>query len=268
VIASKYANNLDVAHARYVQLLKGCLADTMHAVSCGAALQKGGRVEYVALPEGHRHHLEEGRVWPAFGETMIGHARLDNLQHCVEDVLERNIPGDFIEAGVWRGGAAIFVKALLDLHGEDGRSVWLADSFTGPPKPNPVDYPNDPDDLLHTISFLSVSAQEVSANFQRYGLLDERVRLVPGYFKDTLPGLADQTWALIRLDGNLYESTMDGLVHLYPRLAPGGYLIIDDFGCCPSCRQAVEDYRRLHGIDEEIQTIDWTGVFWRKEAHD
>ena len=70
--------------------------------------------------------------------------------------------------------------------------------------------------------------------------------------------------ALLRLDGDLYESTMDALVHLYPKLEPGGYLIVDDYGDIPACRQAVHDYRSRHGITEEIEPIDWTGVFWRK----
>jgi hypothetical protein len=240
------------------------LTGTLHSTAYAAALQPSGRVEYVPLPPEQRHRLEEGREWPAFGETMIGQARLDNLQRCLEDVLERNVPGDFIEAGVWRGGAGIFLKALLELHQEDRRAVWLADSFAGAPRPNRADYPSDAQAVYHAIPFLCVSEQEVLANFQRYGLYDERVRLVKGYFKDTLPRLSDQTWAIVRLDGNLYESTMDGLVHLYPRLSRGGYLIIDDFGCCPSCRQAVEDYRRLHNIADPIQPIDWTGVFWRK----
>lgn len=252
------------AYAKYVHLLKGSLTGTLHATAYAAALQKGGHVELVPLRDEHRHRLEEGREWPAFGETMIGLARLDHLQSCVEDVLARNVPGDFIEAGVWRGGAAMLMKAILDLQGDHGRKVWLADSFAGAPSPSAEEDQLESPACYHSIPFLSVSADEVVGNFRRYGLHDDRVRLVQGYFKDTLPRLADETWAIVRLDGNLYESTLDGLVHLYPRLAVGGYLIVDDFGCCPPCRKAVEDYRRLHGIHDEIQDIDWTGVFWRK----
>ncbi len=87
----------------------------------------------------------------------------------------------------------------------------------------------------------------------------------PRWFKDTLPGLHDQRWALIRLDGDMYESTMDALKALYPNLSPGGYLVVDDY-FVPACREAVHDYREEHGVREPIQTIDWTGVYWRRDA--
>ena len=90
-------------------------------------------------------------------------------------------------------------------------------------------------------------------NFELYNLLDERVRFLPGWFKDTLPTIRDRTWSVVRLDGDFYESTMDGLTNLYPKLSVGGFLIIDDYSI-PACRQAVEDYRTEHGIDEPIKT--------------
>jgi O-methyltransferase len=105
----------------------------------------------------------------------------------------------------------------------------------------------------------------VRANFARYGLLDEHVHFVEGWFRDTLPGLSDKRWSVIRLDGDLYESTMDGLVSLYPNLSVGGYLIIDDYGGYKPCREAIHDYRREHGIEEPIRQIDWTGAYWQRE---
>ena len=101
-------------------------------------------------------------------------------------------------------------------------------------------------------------------NFRRYGLLDDRVRFLQGWFKDTLPTVRDRRWAVIRLDGDMYESTMDALINLYDNLSPGGFAIIDDYGCIPACKQAVEDFRVARGITDPIQTIDWTGVYWRK----
>ncbi|HUQ77176.1 MAG TPA: TylF/MycF/NovP-related O-methyltransferase, partial [Burkholderiales bacterium] len=94
--------------------------------------------------------------------------------------------------------------------------------------------------------------------------LDEQVRFLKGWFRDTLPGAPVQRLAVLRIDGDLYESTMDALTHLYPKLQPGGYCIIDDYHDIPACRQAVLDYRERHGIDEEIMTIDWSAIFWRK----
>jgi O-methyltransferase len=91
------------------------------------------------------------------------------------------------------------------------------------------------------------------------------VHLVEGWFRETLPGLGDHEWALIRLDGDMYESTMDGLVNLYDGLSAGGFLLVDDFAL-PPCREAVEDFRRDRGIDDPIEVVDWTGVFWRKHG--
>src|SRR5205085_12029434 len=101
-------------------------------------------------------------------------------------------------------------------------------------------------------------------NFHKYGLLDEQVVFLKGWFKDTLPTAPIDTLAILRLDGDMYSSTMDALVHLYPKLSKGGFCIIDDYGL-PACRQAVHAYRAQHHIQSEIREIDWTGSFWRKD---
>jgi O-methyltransferase len=207
----------------------------------------------------------EGRDWPIYALTMVGTERLRNVRRCVESVLAERVPGDLIEAGCWRGGVGIFMRGILEAHGDRNRSVWLADSFEGLPAPNERDYPADAGDLSHTGERLAVPLEGVRRNFRRFGLLDERVRFLEGWFRDTLPRVSGGRWAVVRLDGDLYESTMDGLVNLYPGLSVGGYLIIDDFAL-PSCRAAVEDFRREHGITEEIERIDWTGVFWRRRS--
>ena len=208
----------------------------------------------------------EGRVWPTRAFTMIGEYRLRQLRACVEDVLRDGVPGDLIECGVWRGGAAIMMRAVLEAYGDRHRRVWLADSFRGLPPPNAERYPADAGLDLSGIPALAVPADEVRENFRALDLLDERVRFAEGWFSETLPHLEASAFAVIRLDGDLYESTMDALEALYPRLSPGGYAIVDDYGCIPACRAAVEDYRDRHGIREPIAEIDWTGVFWRK-AH-
>lgn len=205
-----------------------------------------------------------GHDWPKTGETMIGLYRLDNLHDCITDVLRRGVPGDFIEAGAWRGGATIFMRAALMAYDDHNRIVWVADSFQGLPKPDPKSFPADAGDELWTRGELAVSVDEVKQNFARYGLLDEQVKFLPGWFKDTLPNAAVQQLAILRIDADLYESTMEALTYLYPRLAPGGYVIVDDYGAIPACRKAVEDFRAAHGVQEELRHIDWTGVFWKK----
>lgn len=208
----------------------------------------------------------EGGDQPVLAHTMIGLKRLDNLQFCVEQALFNNIPGDLIETGVWRGGASIFMRAILKAYGVTERQVWVADSFAGLPAPNPGKYPKDEGMTLHIQDYLAIPLEEVKGNFDRYGLLGEQVCFLKGWFRDTLPTLSKQRWAVIRLDGDLYESTMDGLVNLYPNLSIGGYIIIDDYGALKPCRDAVHDYRDIRSIKEQIYPIDWAGAFWRKDA--
>ena len=159
----------------------------------------------------------------------------------------------------------MFMRAVLRAHSITDRLVFLADSFEGLPVPDVDKFPVDSDCSLHEWEYLAVSLEDVKANLGRYGLLDDQVRFVKGWFRDTMPTLSGHPWAVIRLDGDMYESTMTVLENLYPGLSPGGYLIVDDYSI-KRCRAAVEDYRRAHGIREEIQVVDWTGVYWRKES--
>jgi hypothetical protein len=204
-------------------------------------------------------------VWglPPWPQTMIGTARLNNVQDCLQEVLDTGVPGDVIETGVWRGGAAIFMRGVLHAYGVTDRDIYVADSFAGLPAPDVEKYPADEGLNLHTWPGLAVGLEEVKSNFARYGLLDEQVIFVKGWFRDTLPSLRGHTWSVLRLDGDLYESTMDALENLYPDLAPGGWIIIDDFEI-GACAQAVNDYRERESISEPIRRVDWTGICWQK----
>lgn len=207
---------------------------------------------------------ERGQTWPAHAYTMVGPTRLDNIRFCIENVLEQGVPGDFIETGVWRGGASIFMRAVLKAHAVTDRTVWVADSFAGLPKPNAAKYPADAGDVHHFISDLAVSLEQVQKNFQTFNLLDDRVQFLKGWFKDTLPQAPIKKIAVARLDGDMYESTMDALVSIYPKLSVGGYLIVDDYGVVPGCKKAIHDYRAAQGIKDPIKEIDFSGVFWAK----
>ncbi len=234
----------------YLDLLKGVLT---RVVLDGPGLDEetlAGRLD------GRAHALTE--------ETMIGMRRLDDLDECISAVLADAIPGDLMECGVWRGGAAIFMRASLEAHGDPDRSVWVADSFAGVPPPDPVVFPEDAGLRFHTLPSLAVPREEVEANFARYGLLDDRVRFVEGWFRDTLPEAPIESLAVLRLDGDLYESTFVALEALYPKVSPGGFVIVDDYGALEPCRLAVDDFRSDHDIDEPIVPVDWTGVHWRK----
>lgn len=199
-----------------------------------------------------------------FSHTMIGRARLDGLHECLDRVIENNIPGDLMECGVWRGGACIFMAGYLRDRGVINRKVILADSFDGLPAPNAE---QDSGLNLHKDVYpeLAVSLEEVKTNFETYGLLDSNVHFLKGWFNETLEDTPSQQLALLRLDGDLYESTMDALTALYDRVSPGGIVIIDDWGVLPPCQQAVKDFFSKRG--EELPPItptDWSAVWFAK----
>lgn len=198
---------------------------------------------------------------------MIGLKRLDNLHACIQSVIQDRVPGDFIETGVWRGGSCIFMRAALNAYGDQTRQVWVADSFEGLPKPDGRYQQDDGDTSWTHSDSLGISVDQVKANFSRYGLFDERVRFLKGWFKDTLPAAPIQQLAILRLDGDMYSSTMDGLVSLYSKVSPGGFVIVDDYGAVEGCRKAVTDFRDNSKITDPIIQIDRTGVFWRKTRH-
>ncbi|MBY0336411.1 MAG: TylF/MycF family methyltransferase [Acetobacteraceae bacterium] len=203
---------------------------------------------------------ELGRDWPMIGFTMTGKKRLDNTRLAVETVLRENVPGDLMETGVWRGGSVMFMKALLDLHGDRTRTVWCADSFEG--LPPPVD-DADGDDLSE-LGYVKVSLEAVKGNFARLGLLDERVKFLKGWFSDTLPTAPVERIALLRLDGDLYSSTMDALTNLYHKVSPGGFVIVDDYQQWPACKRAVDEFRATQGITEPLHFVDQDAVYWRR----
>jgi len=203
-----------------------------------------------------------GAVWPGLGTTMVGRVRLDALQRAMETVIAEGIPGDVIETGVWRGGATILMRAVLLAHGVRDRRVFVADSFEGLPAPDPA-HAADAGDQHDRVGFLAVSKEEVEQNFERFGLLDDQVVFLKGWFKDTLPAAPISRLAVLRIDGDMWGSTMDALSALYPRLSAGGYCIVDDYAL-PGCRAAVDEYRRQAGIATPIESIDWTGIMWRR----
>ncbi len=204
-----------------------------------------------------------GKSHPYFSDTMVSAKRLNHLQYCVESVLQRDIPGDFIETGVWRGGCCILMRAVLAAYGCNDRFVYVADSFQGLPAPDTARYPHDEGQMLHKISTLAITREEVEKRFKIYGLLDNQVRFIEGWFEETLPVAPIKQLAILRLDGDMYGSTIVALESLYPKLSAGGFCIIDDY-CIDSCAQAVHDYRGRNGISGRLLPIDDYSVYWEK----
>ncbi len=197
---------------------------------------------------------------------MVGMKRLENLEDCCLRAIREGVPGDFVETGIWRGGCGILMRGVLAATNDSKRNIWLFDSFQGVPKPDPVSFPVDQQDIMLWAysGYLGVAREAVAANFRKYELLDERTKFIEGWFRDTIPAAAVDRIAVLRLDGDLYESTWLVLEHLYPKVSSGGYVIVDDYGAIAACRKAVEDFRLKYRITAPIQEVDWTGAFWQK----
>lgn len=204
-----------------------------------------------------------GRDWPATALTMIGAARLRNVRMLAERVLSEGVPGDMLEAGVWRGGACILLRAVLQAHCERDRTVWVADSFRGLPRAEPERFPADRGDAHSEMAQLRVSLEEVRENFDNYGLLDKQVKFLAGWFEDTLFTAPVDHLAILRLDGDMYSSTFHTLEALYGKVSSGGFIIIDDY-LLKGCQAAVDEFRERNHIGAEIHDIDGAGVYWRK----
>lgn len=198
--------------------------------------------------------------------TMIGGVRLTFLEKAIRDLVARNVRGDILEAGCWRGGACIYMRAVLDVLGIRDRIVFGCDAFDeGFPEPDPK-YPVDADSKLHYRDYFKTPFTKVQRYGEIYGYGDTQLRFVPGYFKDTLPGLPIGRLALLRLDGDLYGSNWEPLDLLYDKLSPGGYVIADDYHSLRHTREAIDDFREARKVGAALQQTDWTSVYWIKEA--
>ena len=267
---------------RYLSLLKRALANTLYPELemqinhleegadglSGAALQRFQRDIAVRRADAFAELMlrkRQGSGSMRFAHTMIGLFRLANIERCAEQVIAERIPGDFLEAGVCKGGAAIFMRALQIAHGESGRRTWLADSFRGVPS---SEAPVDARYGLHLeearLPWLACSEAAVRMHFERYDLLDANVCFLPGWLADTLPSAPTGPLAILRIDVDLYSSTAQCLDLLYDRVSPGGFVIVDDYGYLECCRDAVDDFRRRRRVEEPISWIDGSGIYWRK----
>jgi O-methyltransferase len=260
----------------YIDLIKRCILNIpyvdaeLNPIQPHGRLRKGvlglfesANIQLAHLRRGNYERRITGHDFSDVAHSMLSMKRLDNVQKCIEIILRDNISGDLIETGVMRGGTVILMRAILRAYGVHNRTVWAADSFEGLPPPNTRDYPADAGADWHLRPLTEVGLEHVKRNFDRYGLLDDQVQFLPGWFRDTLHKAPMQQLALLRLDGDLYESTMDALVPLYPKLTQGGFIIVDDYNL-PMCAKAVNDYRERMGIADQIIAIDDAGVYWRK----
>ena len=260
----------------YLDLMKRSLKNLLYFEYEYTPIMPRGRARKVALRSAQKMGVAlchatrasyqqrlQGEDYSSIPHSMVSMKRLDNLQTCIEQTLADDVPGDLMETGVLRGGACIFMRAVLKAYSVTNRRVWVADSFAGLPKPNSTRYPADAKSTWHTFIGGDASLEDVQRNFERYDLLDDQVQFLKGWFKDTLPVAPIERLAILRMDGDMYESTMDALVNLYPKVSPGGFVIIDDY-YLDCCRQAILDFRKQHNITEDIIDIDGAGAYWRR----
>ena len=255
------ADKIDTHADLYLDLLKRALTNTIYAVEP----DKNQENETRFVGEFIKHYIQGTAI------SMLPVGRLDNLQACMTKVINNKVPGDFIETGVWRGGATIFMRAVLKVLGVTDRIVWVADSFEGLPTPDMERFPLEA--KIHSGPIMSkhykhfeAGLAEVKANFAAYGMLDEQGKFLQGWFKDTLPTAPIESLSVLRLDGDYYESTWDSLVNLYDKLSVGGYVIIDDYGedSWTYCRKAVDDFRRERLIVEPMTQVDSKCIYWQR----
>jgi hypothetical protein len=266
--ASGPGPDLESLRTAYLDLLKLSLCDLVGVSTQMVWQDDDGRPFSRELrDDDQRGWRVDGTDWPLNALTMVGLRRLDDLQACVAAIVRDEVEGDLIEAGAWRGGASIFMRAALNALGAEDRTVWVADSFQGFPEPLPGTEDSGLDTQMSGIDYLAPALEDVRGYFARFGC-ERGVEFVPGFFEQTMDGLRGRRWSLIRVDADGYAATQLALKTLYPGLAPGGYVIIDDYFHfqLPVCRRAVDDFRREHGIDDPIERIDWVGARWQKTA--
>jgi Macrocin-O-methyltransferase (TylF) len=244
----------------YLDLLKKSLTHTLFEMEPDP---DGSQDRFI--PDFVRHYIKGSAI------TMLPIVRMNNLQACIQDVVKNNVPGDLIETGVWRGGATIFMRGALKAYGGADRTVWVADSFEGLPKPDKEAFPleakaHEGPVMSKLFNHLAAGIDDVKRNFEAYGLLDDKVRFLKGWFKDTLPSAPIGKLAVMRLDGDYYESTRDALENLYHRLSVGGYVIIDDYGeeTWTYCKKAVEEFREKNNIKDTLIKVDSKCFYWKR----
>lgn len=201
--------------------------------------------------------------------TMTSPERLFALVQAVRYVCAADIPGAVVECGVWRGGSMLAAASTLRECGDMQRPLYLFDTFEGMSPPSGADVAVD-GELASALlragdrsdpgsAWCYANLEDVQATMARSGYDPALVRYVRGKVEDTIPASAPEQIALLRLDTDWYESTRHELEHLYPRLARGGVLIIDDYGHWQGARKAVDEYLAAHRIKLLLNRIDYTG---------
>ncbi len=198
--------------------------------------------------------------------TLTTLHRLASTQDAVRYVSHAGVPGAIVECGVWRGGnMAVAARTLLKLGGTE-RDIYLYDTFEGmtTPTQEDADYGGQSADVLLDQTtkgegvWCAASINDVRAVMEATQYPNQRVHFVKGPVEKTIPSVLPDRISVLRLDTDWYSSTLHELIHLFPKLEPGGVLIIDDYGHWQGARQAVDEYFRDHNISQLLIRVDYT----------
>jgi O-methyltransferase len=199
--------------------------------------------------------------------TMTTPERIEAVIRAVEYIVKANIPGAFVECGVWKGGSMMAVAETLLRLGQSDRELYLFDTFQGMATPSERDRDHRGEPAAGALAreprtstlWAVAPIEEVRLNMERTGYPMQRVTFVPGLVEETIPREAPQRIALLRLDTDWYKSTRHEMEHLFPHLSSGGVLIVDDYGHWSGARQAIDEYLNDHDVPLLLCRIDYTG---------
>lgn len=212
----------------------------------------------LSRPCDYRRAVGLWRHLRAGGYTLIGSRRARALQHAARVCERERVPGDLVDCGCFNGGSSVMMST-----GAPSRDVWAFDSFEGLPQAGE----RDPDRARGWTGQLVASEAKLREAFERFAR-PERLRVVKGWFEDTLPRTSPRIdrVAILHADGDWYESVRLTLESFEPKVSPGGFVVIDDYGAWEGARDATDEYRAERGIDAKLVEIDHTSAYWRKQS--
>jgi O-methyltransferase len=230
-----------------------------------------GRTAPLSGAETAPGHQDPGLEAPAFRDlfdrcreaTMTSIERMFALYQAVSYVEAAGVPGAVVECGVWRGGSSMLAALTLQQAGSDDRELWLYDTFEGMSEPDERDVSFGGEEARERYEaedgWCASPIDEVEANMRSTGYPEHRIKLVKGKVEETIPADLPASIAILRLDTDWYESTYHELTHLYPLIADGGVIIVDDYGHWQGTKEAVDEYFAENDVHILLNRIDYTG---------
>jgi hypothetical protein len=233
-----------------------------------AWLRRRYRARALARNGADREKVET--VFKCLEFSLVGSQGMEATYDCTKRVLTERVPGDLVECGVAQGGSALLIGILNERFGNPPRRLWLFDSYEGLPEPTLEDYRGGKTGThvrpLPKGSCLGTIEDVRRLLFQQHGLSDRYVQLVKGWFQDTLPVTHDriESIALLRLDGDWYESTKVCLENLYDKVSAGGFVILDDYFSCYGCKRATDEFLASRKQEFPIVPDGRGGAYFQK----